>query len=977
MSNTQAAPHIFPLQIRSVNLRYLATFLLFTATLAFAQTTPIVQNDFEDGTLQGWIPRGTAILSNTTEAAHGGTHSLKTTGRTAGFNGPSLNLVTTLSMGNVYQITAWVRLVTGQTADQLKITVQRTPAGGSNAFDQVTPLTNVTDSGWVMLQGQYSFTTDVSGLLLYIEAADATTQYYVDDFSIIKVPAQGCAVPQDNSGIHTDFETGTAQGWRPRIGRETVTVTSADAHGGTYSLLTTGRQRTFDGPSINAAGKLCNGSRYKITVWVKMAPGQPDTQIRLSLQRSLAGQTNFNTVIPNTVVTANAWVRLKATYDFAFNYDSLSLYVESNNNPNASFYIDDFDVTFVQSPVIEDIPSIAQTYSSDFLVGFATLQQDIVGSHGQLAALHYNSVTPGNDLKWDTTERTEGNFNFGPGDNILAFAQSHNIKMRGHTFVWHNQVPAWVFQNGNVDMSTQPFSNDNKKLLLSRLQNHIKNLIDHYQAKIYVWDVVNEAIDESQPDGFRRSKWYAITVDPNNNPGYPEYMDDAFIYADEELKALGIRDNVKLCYNDFNTTISSKRNFIFNWVKGAISRGVPIDCVGHQFHNTINFPINDQGSDATKQNVIDTINLFSSLTSTAGVPIINEVTEFDISVYRFGQCSQTFYTDYDDLIAGDQKDLINQGYRYRDYFQIFKNLKDKIDSVTIWGLGDDDSWLNPSSGKAGCGVTANDAPLPFDANLQHKFAYTGIVDPLALPGANLVTTMTADSSTVLSGHPVSYLISVTNKGPNDAANLTLTTSIPASSVFQSIVPPAGWTCSTPAIGSAGQVTCTAQTLSNGGSVQFTLTESVVCATPDGTSIANSAAVTSTTLDPNPNPQNSASVSITVSNPPPVISDLAVTPSVIWPPNHKMVDAMLTYNITDNCDAGLVPTIAITSNESANGAGDGNTSTDWQVIDAQHVQIRAERSGTGTGRVYTITLTATDSAGSSTSNSTTVTVPHDQ
>src|SRR5215813_9323385 len=143
-----------------LNLQYLATFLLFTASLAFAQTTPIVQNDFEDGTLQGWIPRGgTVVLTNTTEAAHGGSNSLKTTGRTAGFNGPSLNVVNTLSKGKVYQITAWVRLVSGQSPDQLKITVQRTPAGGSNAFDQVTPLTNVTDAGWVMLQGQYSFTT--------------------------------------------------------------------------------------------------------------------------------------------------------------------------------------------------------------------------------------------------------------------------------------------------------------------------------------------------------------------------------------------------------------------------------------------------------------------------------------------------------------------------------------------------------------------------------------------------------------------------------------------------------------------------------------------------------------------------------------------------------------------------------------------------------------------------------------------------
>src|SRR5690348_10884657 len=176
-------------------------------------------------------------------------------------------------------------------------------------------------------------------------------------------------------------------------------------------------------------------------------------------------------------------------------------------------------------------------------------------------------------------------------------------------------------------------------------------------------------------------------------------------------------------------------------------------------------------------------------------------------------------------------------------------MKAKIDSVTIWGLGDDDSWLNPSSGKAGCGVTAADAPLPFDSYLQHKYAYTGIVNPLSLPGANLSLTMTPNSATIVSGSPVSYTIAVTNNGPNDAANLTLTTSGPASTAFQSITAPSGWKCSTPAIGGTGQVSCTAPALANGASVQFTLTATVICATGDGTLIANSASVTSTTLNP--------------------------------------------------------------------------------------------------------------------------------
>ena len=852
--------------MRSQRFLFSATSILVLVfgLLPIICAAQVVSDDFEDGTTQGWIPRGPVTLTNSTTVANTGTHSLLTTGRTAGFNGPSLNVFSILTPGQLYIFKVSVRMQAGQLADTLKMTMQST-IGGSNTFTTVaTSATNgVTNSAWVTLTGTFTPTSTATAQLLYVEAASTGGSYYIDTFSITASNG-GCAVPPDNTGFSSNFEDGTTQGWGSRTGVETVAVTNADAHTGNFSLLTTGRTATFRGPSHDATGKMCNGSQYAVIVWVKMAPGQPDTQIRVSVQLNLAGTASFKTVVNNTTVTSSAWVRLKVKpYTFAGAYDSMSIYVESNNMPNASFYIDDFSLQFLPPPVIENIPSIAQAYAPDFLMGFATLQQDLLGPHGQLAALHYNSVTPGNDLKWDATEKTEGVFSFGNGDNILNFAQAHNIKMRGHTFVWHQQVPAWVFQNSaGVDMSTLPFDPANKQLLLNRLKNHINALINHYQDKLYVWDVVNEAVGD---DGnYRQSPWYKITVDPNNNPGFPEYMDDAFIYARQALDALGIgRDKVKLCYNDYNTTIGNKRAKIFEYVSGAIQRGVPIDCVGHQFHNTIGFPIDDAGSASSKQSVIDTINLFAGLTSTAGVPIINEVTEFDISLYNFGQCppNQTFYFDYDDIVANAQNLLIKEGYRYRDYFQIFKNMHDKIDSVTIWGLGDDDSWLNPAN-NSGCGISSANAPLPFDTGLQHKFAYTGMMSPLDLPGADLETTIGADNSSVLTGHPVTYTITVTNHGHNDAANLTLSDTLPAGMLFQSLSAPGGWSCATPAVGAAGTVSCTSAALINGSAAQFTLVALLNSVSASPSQIVNSATVTSSTLDPNPTPTNTGSVTVT-------------------------------------------------------------------------------------------------------------------
>src|SRR5204862_6762303 len=108
-----------------------------------------------------------------------------------------------------------------------------------------------------------------------------------------------------------------------------------------------------------------------------------------------------------------------------------------------------------------------------------------------------------------------------------------------------------------------------------------------------------------------------------------------------------------------------------------------------------------------------------------------------------------------------------------------------------------------------------------------------------------------------------------------------------------------------------------------------------------------------------------------------------TPSTLWSTNHKWNNIASSYTASATCGTPPVAvapscSLSVSSNEPINGLGDGNTAPDWQVMDATHVQLRAERSGTGTGRVYTITVTC--SAGDplvSASTTTAVTVAHDQ
>jgi len=919
---------------------------------AIAQTGAVVQNDFEDGTLQRWIPRGPVTLTNTDEVpAHGGTRSLKTTGRTAGFHGPSLNAFGLITKGATYQVTAWVRLVAGQAPTQIRVTMQRT-VSGSNSFDSIasSAATGVTDAAWVQLTGLYSFGgNDPSALLLYIESSSATASYYVDDFSIVKI-ADAPGPPPNTDGLVSTFESGAREGWGPRIGGENgeiVTVTSADAHSGANSLLTTNRTAAFRGVAVNVTNVMFNGSRYKVSLWAKLAPGQAPTQLRVSLQRNAGTITTFHQVVGNTNVTSDAWVRLTTTYDVALANSSLILYVESaSGQPFSSFYIDDVQITFVPPPTIEpELPSVFQAYADFFPVGAAITPLEITGVHADLLKKHFNSITSGNDFKWDATEPSEGTFRFTNADAQLSFAQANNIIVRGHTLLWHNQIPAWVFTDPVTGATMQP-SEANKTLLTQRLQNHIRGVAGHFAGKLYAWDVVNEVIDENQPDCLRRSTWYNIIG--------PQYLDIAFQTARE------VDPNAKLFINEFNSTFGNKRACYFNVVRDLKARGVPVDGVGHQMHNNFEFP--------PVQGFIDTVNMFATL------GVLQHVTEFDVNIYSGS--ANTSIPNYDEIPLDRH---VRVGYHYRDYFEAFKKLKDKIQSVTIWGLADDNTWLN-SSGRI-------NAPLLFDDQLKKKFAYWGVIDPLQLPGADLSTDVSADSNTALSGHDLTYTITVRNNRDNDqepflptdddlpADNVSLTDAIPAGTVFKSLSAPAGWSCTTPAASGAGQVNCTAASLAAGASAQFNLTVTVVCPTPNNTEIVNSATVASTTRDPNTAPNNTAAVNVRVSNPPPVISGLAVDKPALWPPNHQMVPVALRYSVSDNCDAILKPVITISSNEPVDGTGDGDTSPDWEVIDVNHVLLRAERAGNGSGRIYTITLTVTDSAGSSSSSSVTVNVPH--
>ena len=239
------------------------------------------------------------------------------------------------------------------------------------------------------------------------------------------------------------------------------------------------------------------------------------------------------------------------------------------------------------------------------------------------------------------------------------------------------------------------------------------------------------------------------------------------------------------------------------------------------------------------------------------------------------------------------------------------------------------------------------------------------------PTADLSITKTASPDPVTTGDDLTYTVTVTNNGPDPATSVVVTDNLPAETTFVSCSSTGEGVCG----GSGNNRTVSFPLLPSGQSETITFVANVNCSVADGTVISNTATVSSSTPDPNSN-NDSSTATTTASNPPPTITNATADPSILWPPNHRMVNVTVSYDVTDNCALPLGScTLSVTSNEPVFGHGSGHTSPDWTVVDDHHVLLRAERQGNGNGRIYTTTITCTDSGGNSSDEQVEVVVPH--
>ena len=390
-------------------------------------------------------------------------------------------------------------------------------------------------------------------------------------------------------------------------------------------------------------------------------------------------------------------------------------------------------------------PGLKDAYKNYFKIGVAVTERNVADSvQSALILKEFNSITAENCMKPGEIHPAPGVWNFEKADAIANFCREHGIKMRGHNLVWHSQFATWMFEkhdeNGNpvvqldengdtvfvekpdfsaffrmprpepqpgqeFDPAKMPritppmvkvpvYVQATKEEFYDSLRAHINVVVNRYKDVIYCWDVVNEAmsdsdnIEASYEESFRQSQAYKLCGD--------EFIKNAFIWAHEA------DPNAGLFYNDYSAWTPAKRTYIYNMVKKLQAEGAPITGIGMQGHyNIYDNPVIEDFEKAIQMylELVDDI----------------QITEFDIRINEEAGGGLMFSRgegqEYTEELQKMQQD------KYAQLFEVLRKYKKNISCVTFWNVCDRDSWLG-----------ANNFPLLFDKDNQRKAVYYTVRD---------------------------------------------------------------------------------------------------------------------------------------------------------------------------------------------------------------------------------------------------------
>jgi endo-1,4-beta-xylanase len=259
--------------------------------------------------------------------------------------------------------------------------------------------------------------------------------------------------------------------------------------------------------------------------------------------------------------------------------------------------------------------------------------------YSSTTAREFNYITAEYEMKWGAIEATRGSSSFFAGDDIVSFARSNGMEVKGHALLWHQSLPGWVSGLSASD-------------LRAAVATHIREVAGHYRGRVHAWDVVNEAVSDDGL-GLRDTVFRQKLGDG--------YIADAFRLArDADPGAL-------LFYNDYGGEGSgAKSNRIYDLVSSLIADGVPIDGIGLQMHVSAN----NRPSDGS---------IAANMRRLASLGLVVHISEMDVKVNAVG--------------GSTAQKLEAQKAAYKSIVAVCL-AEPRCEAMTFWGVSDAHTWIS-------------------------------------------------------------------------------------------------------------------------------------------------------------------------------------------------------------------------------------------------------------------------------------------
>jgi endo-1,4-beta-xylanase len=320
-------------------------------------------------------------------------------------------------------------------------------------------------------------------------------------------------------------------------------------------------------------------------------------------------------------------------------------------------------------------------------VGTAVIPEDLnTPAWTAILQAQFSVVTPGNAMKWGPVEPQQGVFDWSDADTLVNFAEAHGQLVRGHTLLWHNQLPDWLttgVANGTIS----------KSQLMSLLEQHIFTEVGRYKGRIWQWDVANEFFLDANPSGINPNDFWVSNLGAGIIP-------QAFKWAHQA------DPHALLFYNDYNIAgedgTNAKSDAVYAWLQQMLDQGAPINGVGNQGHLDTQYGFSG-------------IQMTEDLQRYASLGLKVAITEADV---------RTFVNNATDQVPTDNLAVFAQPYEFSQMMLAALAVPEVI-SFTVWGFVDADSWV-PGT------FTGEGYATIYDVNAQPKLAFYNLLEDLTL-----------------------------------------------------------------------------------------------------------------------------------------------------------------------------------------------------------------------------------------------------